>query len=727
MSRFLSHLFQSIPISLFNRRVPEILQFEVNECGTCCLAMVLSYFGNWIALDHIRGLCGANRDGISAGSLVRGAKQLNMSVKGFGPEVHELVELPMPQILFWNFNHFIVLEKIQGDDIDIVDPAVGRRRLRFHELEEGYCGVTLCLAPDENFKITGSSPSVIREVTKAAIGSGPAIAAITIVSFGIAILMALVPSLTSIFIDYVLVKKGIDIWRNWFLWGVVGFGLILGPVSWMQKVGTLKLQTRLALTLATRIITKLFQVPLDYYARRFSTEIGGRVLLSDSVANTVSGSLVTMIYSLIQIVVFALVMLSYSVQLTVIIFLILLCYAVLVSWIVSHTSTLSRRLSMERGRYEAQLSNALRLLEHSRASGSSNVMSIRILERYIAVVNAEQENAPYSSMLGILPRMITGLVLACVTGLSAFEVINGRFSIGVFVAYNSMANILLLPFNQIVSGFSQISNSSGNFERVNDLLQMTSEEKIVSNKGIPDLWDVECKELNFYYGEQAILQNVSFFIKQGNFLGIAGSVGSGKSTLLGILAKIIEPKSGEILVGGISIDQIDRKNFSHSITMVPQKTQIFEGSILDNITLWDPEITEEQVYTACQLCSIHDEIINLPKGYKSILQEDGSDLSGGQKQRIALARAVVRSPKLLILDEATSALDARTEAKILKNLRESSMTLLFATHRLSNLRFSDKILFMQAGSILETGTHQQLIDLGGSYASLVASASEVHL
>jgi ABC-type bacteriocin/lantibiotic exporter with double-glycine peptidase domain len=180
-------------------------------------------------------------------------------------------------------------------------------------------------------------------------------------------------------------------------------------------------------------------------------------------------------------------------------------------------------------------------------------------------------------------------------------------------------------------------------------------------------------------------------------------------------------------VGGISIDQIDRKNFSHSIAMVPQKTQIFDGSILDNITLWDPEITVEQVYTACQLCSIHDEIINLPKGYKSILQEDGADLSGGQKQRIALARAVVRSPKLLILDEATSALDARTEAKILKNLRESSMTLLFATHRLSNLRFSDKILFMQAGSILETGTHQQLINLGGSYASLVASASEVHL
>ena len=712
--RLLSHVFR--------RRMPEVLQFEVTECGTCCLAMVLSYFGHWEPLDRLRQLCGASRDGVSAGSLVRAAKQLNMNVKGFGVKADELADLPMPQILFWNFNHFIVLESVQGDVVQVVDPAIGRRRLRLADLEAGYCGVSLCMAPGENFQRSGSRPSVLREVARAAEGSGLALGVISLVSFGMAVMMMLVPALTSIFIDYVLIRKGVDSWRVWFMLGIGVFGLALGPVMWMQRAGVLKLQTRLALTLATRIVTKLFMVPLDFFTRRFGGEIGGRVMLADTVAGTVSGALVGMIASSMQVLVLGLAMMSYSVYLTTLALGLLLLHALLAGWIIRRTTNLSRLLALERGRYEAQLINAVSLVEHSRASGTTQAMMQKVLERHIAVANAEQVNAPYSALLGSLPGAMTGILMAVITGLSALEVIHGEFSIGVFVAYNAMAYILLSPFNQIISAIAQIGNAAGSFERVNDLLQVATTDSLSANVQVPAVWNIVAKDLSFSYGGQPVLRELCFDIAAGSYVGIVGSVGSGKSTLLSLLARILSPAAGQLQVGSVSLAEMDRDTLCKSIALVPQKDQIFEGTVMDNVTLWDPRITEKEVIAACQLCMIHDEIVRRPGGYRSRLREGGTDLSGGQRQRIALARAVVREPRILVLDEATSALDGKTEAAVLSNLRARQATLVFATHRMANMRLADAILVMDAGRIRESGSHEQLLAAGGIYAGLVASS-----
>ena len=707
---------------VFRRRMPEVLQFEVTECGTCCLAMVLSYFGHWEPLDRLRQLCGASRDGVSAGSLVRAAKQLNMNVKGFGVKADELADLPMPQILFWNFNHFIVLESVQGDVVQVVDPAIGRRRLRLADLEAGYCGVSLCMAPGENFQRSGSRPSVLREVARAAEGSGLALGVISLVSFGMAVMMMLVPALTSIFIDYVLIRKGVDSWRVWFMLGIGVFGLALGPVMWMQRSGVLKLQTRLALTLATRIVTKLFLVPRDFFTRRFGGEIGGRVMLADTVAGTVSGALVGMIASSMQVLVLGLAMMSYSVYLTTLALGLLLLHALLAGWIIRRTTNLSRLLALERGRYEAQLINAVSLVEHSRASGTTQAMMQKVLERHIAVANAEQVNAPYSALLGSLPGAMTGILMAVITGLSALEVIHGEFSIGVFVAYNAMAYILLSPFNQIISAIAQIGNAAGSFERVNDLLQVATTDSLSANVQVPAVWNIVAKDLSFSYGGQPVLRELCFDIPAGSYVGIVGSVGSGKSTLLSLLARILSPAAGQLQVGSVSLAEMDRDTLCSSIALVPQKDQIFEGTVMDNVTLWDPRITEKEVIAACQLCMIHDEIVRRPGGYRSRLREGGTDLSGGQRQRIALARAVVRDPRILVLDEATSALDGKTEAAVLSNLRARQATLVFATHRMANMRLADAILVMDAGRIRESGSHEQLLVSGGIYAGLVASS-----
>ncbi|WP_168224681.1 ATP-binding cassette domain-containing protein [Rhodoferax aquaticus] len=707
---------------MLRRRVPEILQFEATECGTCCLGMVLAYFGRYESLDKLRGMCGATRDGISAGSLARAAKQAGLNVKGFGVSAAELAKLPMPQIIFWNFNHFVVLESLQDGVAAVLDPAVGRRRLLQSDLEAGYCGVTLCMEPGEGFVRTGKPASALSEVLIASRGAGRAISAIALVGFGLAVLMALVPALTSIFIDYVLIKKGVDSWKFWFMFGIGVFGLLLGPVLWMQRVGVLKLQTWLALSMATRIVAKMFSVPMEYFSRRFGGEIGGRVMLADAVAGTVSGALVSMIAASMQVLVVGLMMASYSPYLTAVSFLLLSAHAALVGWISRQTNDLDRRLALERGRYESQVLTAFNLMEHSRASGSSAAMGQRVLERHIAVVNAEQKHAPFTALMASLPGSITGILMAVITGLSALEVLHGVFTIGVFVAYTAMAYLLITPFNQIVSGFAQISASSGSFDRVNDLLQVASEEEFAATQGLPESSELLVSNVHFDYGASPVLKGISLQVSPGSFVGVVGSVGSGKSTLLGVMARVLKPVSGEVTVGGKDIRTIDSAHLSSVVAFVPQKDQIFEGTVLENLSMWDPAITEEQAMDACKACMIHEDIMRRAGGYKARLREGGSDLSGGQRQRLALARAVVRKPAILILDEATSALDGANEAAVLENLRAKISTIVFATHRIGTMRLAEKIVVVDRGAVKESGSHEELMQSAGMYSQLVAAS-----
>lgn len=706
----------------FARKVPEILQFEATECGTCCLGMVLAYFGRYEPMDKLRGLCGATRDGISAGALARAGKQMGLNVKGFGVSADELAKLPMPQIIFWNFNHFVVLESLQAGVAQVVDPAMGRRKLGMADLEAGYCGVTLCMEPGVGFAPVGKPPSAVAEVLKAARGSGHALLAIAMVGFGMALLMTLVPALTSIFIDYVLIKKGVDSWKFWFMFGIGAFGLLLGPVMWMQRAGVLKLQTWLALSLATRIVSKMFSVPMEYFSRRFGGEIGGRVMLADAVAGTVSGVLVGMISAVIQVLVVGLVMVSYSPHLTAVSLLLLSGHAALVAWITRQTVDINRRLALERGKYESQVLSAFSLMEHSRASGSSAAMGQRVLERYIAVTNAEQKSAPFNALMSSLPGAVTGILMALITGLSALEVVHGEFSIGVFVAYTAMAYLLINPFNQIVSGFAQISASRGSFERANDLLQVESEDDSAPNLGVPPPGDLMVRDVHFDYGGNPVLKGISVTVAQGSFVGVVGSVGSGKSTLLSVMSRVLKPDKGDVSVGAMNIRNVDSGCLSSVVAFVPQKDQIFEGTVMENLSMWDPTITEEQATEACKICMIHEDIMRRGGGYKARLKEGGADLSGGQRQRLALARAALRAPAVLVLDEATSALDGANEAAVLQNLRTKIGTIVFATHRIGTMRTADQILVLDRGTLKESGTHQELLQSAGIYANLYAAS-----
>jgi len=556
-------------------------------------------------------------------------------------------------------------------------------------------------------------------VVRASNGAGFAIAMTALVSLGIAILTALIPALTSIFIDYVLIKRGIDSWQSWFIAGVVLFGLILGPAVWMQRLGILRLQTQLTLVLATRIVTHLFAVPLNYFSRRSGGEIGGRVLLADSVANTVSGALVSSISSTLQILVLGLTMALYSLPITAIVFALLLAHALVARTLMLRSIHLVRLMAVERGRYESQVINAISLMEHSRASGTQQALLQGVLDRYVATVNAEQRIAPFSATMSVLPSVTLGVLMAIMTGLAAHQVIIGEFSVGVFVAYSAMTYLLIVPFNQLVQAQVQVTGAAGNFDRLNDLLDFVPESPPPVEGPIPERWSLSAKSLGYAFGIQPVLNQLDLHVPQGSYLGLAGAVGSGKSTLINLLAGAYHPTEGEVLVDDIPLQQLGMAVRAKSVVLVSQQAYLFAGTVMDNLTMWDPSINEKDVIDACRICLIHEDILQRPGGYRSRLTEGGGNFSGGQRQRLALARAVARKPRILLLDESTSGLDGLTEAMVLENLRGLGITLVFATHRVSNLRNADTIIVMSGGHISESGSPKALLTRRGLYTDLV--------
>ena len=282
-----------------------------------------------------------------------------------------------------------------------------------------------------------------------------------------------------------------------------------------------------------------------------------------------------------------------------------------------------------------------------------------------------------------------------------------------------MTYLLIVPFNQLVQAQVQVTGAAGNFDRLNDLLDFVPESPPPVEGPIPERWSLSAKSLGYAFGIQPVLNQLDLHVPQGSYLGLAGAVGSGKSTLINLLAGAYHPTEGEVLVDDIPLQQLGMAVRAKSVVLVSQQAYLFAGTVMDNLTMWDPSINEKDVIDACRICLIHEDILQRPGGYRSRLTEGGGNFSGGQRQRLALARAVARKPRILLLDESTSGLDGLTEAMVLENLRGLGITLVFATHRVSNLRNADTIIVMSGGHISESGSPKALLTRRGLYTDLV--------
>lgn len=705
-------------------QTPTLLQMEAVECGAAALGIILSYHDLIVPLAELRQECGVSRDGSKASNLLKAARHYGMKAKGFKKPLDALRSLPVPYIVFWNFNHFLVVEGFSRDRVYLNDPATGPRHVSFEEFDEGYTGVVLVMEPGEDFEPGGTKPSIILSLWQRLRGALGALLFCIAAGFLLVIPGLAIPAFSQIFIDNILIEEQL-IWLRPLLVGMAISIALQGLIKLLQLRYLRKLKLKLSVSHSSQFFWHVLRLPVGFYAQRFAGEISSRVQVNDKVAEVLSEKLTATVIDAVMAFGYAIVMFAYDWQLTFVGIFFAVVNIVLLQWVSRRRVDTNLRLVYDWGKASGVSIAALQSIETIKSSASESDFFVRWAGYYAKYLNARQVLGAIDQMLGVLPSFLQSLTTALILVLGGFRVMNGELSIGMLVAFIALMESFQDPIESLVNFGSTFQELGGDLNRLDDVLQNEPDPQLEEAErsrltfATPKLQGyLELKNITFGYTpiDAPLIEDLSFSLQPGQRVALVGGSGSGKSTIAKLICGLYEPWEGEILLDGIERSQIPRSFLADSIAMVEQDIFLFSGTVRDNLTLWDDTVPDASVIRACRDAAIHEVILSLPGGYRSELSEGGGNLSGGQQQRFEIARALVNDPSILVLDEATSALDAETERIIDRNLRRRGCTCAIVAHRLSTIRDCDEIIVLDRGQVVQRGTHEELWHSCDAYA-----------
>ena len=730
-----------------NKRVktPTVLQMEALECGAASLAMILGYYGRYVPLEELRQECGVSRDGSKASNVLKAARKYGLEAKGFRKEPEALRELPLPMIVFWNFNHFVVLEGIKKGKAYLNDPAMGPRVVSEEEFDESFTGVVLTFQPGPDFKKGGEKKSIFRSLKKRFVGAKMAFTYVVLAGLFLIIPGLVIPTFSKIFVDNILIER-MQGWVKPLLIAMALTALAKGALTWLQEYYLLRFETKLALTSSSKFFQHVFRLPIDFFAQRFGGEVGNRVLLNDKVARLLSGELATNFVNLFLIFFYAILMFQYDKVLTLLGIAIAFINLGVLRYVSRKRTDLSMRLQQEAGKMIGSAMSGLQIIETLKATGSESDFFSQWSGYQAKVLNAQQQLSASTQLISVIPPFLSSLNTVAILAVGGLRVMEGYLSMGMLIAFQSLMSSFMQPVNQMVNLGGTLQETQADMDRLDDVMrynvdprfQMEEErEKEAVSKGRIEFVErgdekrkqmpvklsghVVLKDVTFGYNKMAppLIEKFNLTLKPGMRVALVGGSGSGKSTIAKLVTGLYRPWKGEILFDGMTIDEIPREIFANSVAMVDQDIFMFEGTVQSNITMWGDTIPEADIIQAARDACIHPDIAMRAGGYSSRVEEGGCNFSGGQRQRLEIARALVNNPTILILDEATSALDPNTEKIIDDNLRRRGCTCIIIAHRLSTIRDSDEIIVLQRGKVVQRGTHDELKSVEGLYAELI--------
>ena len=717
------------------KRTPVVLQLEAVECVAASLGSVLAHFGRYVPLSELREQCGVSRNGSNASNLLKAARLYGLKAKGFKKSAAQLANLSFPQIIFWEFNHYLVLEGFHDGKAYLNDPSCGHRTVTWEEFEESYTGLVLVMEPGETFQRGGKPQNVIRGLRDRLVGSHRDLVYLMLTALLLVVPGLALPVATQIFVDYVLIEDK----SRWLMPLILGTGLVvlLEILLTHLRVSHLRrLKSKLAIAQSSRFMRHLLSLPLSFYSQRYSGEIANRVQINDRVAEVLSGKLAGAAIDLLMILLYGLLMWLYDPVLTGIAVFAGVVNLLILYGIGKRRVEANMRFAQANGRLTGLSLAGLSAIETLKASASEGDFFTRWAGYQSRVLQASQEMAIQERMLGILPGLLSALTAAAILVVGGFRVADGHLSLGMLMAIQAMVFSFLAPIDSLVDLGGSMQELVSDLNLLDDVLNheaVPAVAPVLAATAVPleatELAKVRLRgslslrgvSFGHSRSDEALISDFDLELEPGSRVALVGGSGSGKSTVARLVAGQFEPWTGEIRFDGALRAELPRPVLAGSIGMVDQEIIIFAGTVRDNLTMWDPTITERQLLQACQDAAILDVIHSLPMGFDTVLPENASNLSGGQRQRLEIARALAQNPSLLILDEATSALDAETERVIDKNLRLRGCTCLIVAHRLSTIRDCDEILVMEHGRVIERGTHAELWAANGAYARMIRS------
>jgi NHLM bacteriocin system ABC transporter peptidase/ATP-binding protein len=708
-------------------RTRTVLQMEAAECGPAALAMVFAFYGLFVPLEKLRQECGVTRDGTNAARLVAIAKKHGFCASGFRKEPEELAELPLPAILHWNFDHFVVLEGIDSTRAWINDPARGRRTLSRSEFDRFFTGPVLVFEPGSKFCPQGRPTRILFLFSKWCAASKTALAVLFLIGAALIVPGLIVAQLLRDFVDQVLSAHRSSLVFS-FVVGMLLISLARGLLTYFQREILGRVSNRLVTNLSTDYLRHALRLPYSFFVARHPADLVSRVEVVDRLSWLLSGDLPSAALSALMAIAYMVLMLMIDVRLSSIV--LLFAAIMILSQFLSAPvrSEKAAQVTHERTRWMSLTASGLQAIETLKANGMEDSFMEKWLSHGRRAVLHQRSFAFLSESLSLQARFLQALCMLATLGLGAERVMDGSMSIGALIAFQSLAASSLGPIVEVVGFALRLDEIRAQVECYRDVLNHPVESALSPcSSGLPELaGDVEFRNVSFGYASLGapIVKDLNLRAAPGARIGIVGRTGSGKSTVARLASGLLLPTTGQILFGGI-----DRQRYTNQlkgfVSSVEQEIHLFEGTLHDNVTLWNPSISQNAIDQAIYDACLEDLISSLPKGLDTPLFEAGKNLSGGERQRLELARALARNPAILILDEATSALDVETEKRVYERLRKRGCTCIIVAHRLSAIRDCDEILLFEQGQVTERGRHEELWEMGGRYRQLVETEQEL--
>lgn len=708
------------------KRVPVVMQMEALECGAASLSMILAYYGKWLPLPRVRTELGVSRDGVSAMSIIRGARSFGMEGKGFRYSVDRLREkITLPCILFWNNCHFVVLTGFGRKGAYINDPASGAVVVPMDKFEKQYSGIALEIVPGENFTAEGRPTSIWPFVKKRLKGTGAVLAFLSLSGLAAAVLGIAQPALSSSFVDKILTGAN-TAWLVPLLviltcLAFIQFGLQAVTASYRNYV-----QGRFAVSANCDYLMHVLRLPMQFFSQRMAGDIAGRQRDNAAVANTLLNTFVPMGVGLITMVIYLVMMLSISPVLTLIGVSALVIDLFAAQYISRRRVTAARVIARDSGMLSGTTASILSMMETIKASGAEDGVYARWTGMQAARVSAEAQIARLNTYWSSIPQLLLNISNVLLVALGALLIIRGELTTGMLLALQSLLQSFITPAEQLIAAGQELTEMRSSMERIEDVTNYETDAVFADEQSTdkcvsPVTGEVSIRHVTFGYSRQAepVIRDFSLELTPGRKVALVGSSGCGKSTISKLVAGLYQPWEGEILFDGKPMSAYDRAVFTSSVAVVDQDIFLFSGTVKDNFLFSDGTISDSDMIRAARDAQVHEAILKHPGGYDAFIAESGANFSGGQRQQLEIARALAGNPSVLILDEATSALDAKTEALVMDALKERGMTMLLIAHRLSTIRDADEILVLKNGVVVERGTHEELLALEGDYAALV--------
>lgn len=706
---------------------PTVLQMEATECGAASLAMILAYYGLYVPLEKVREECCVNRDGVTAANIYRAAENFNCVVKGKRMRAERIREREYPFIIHWEFNHFLVLEGFDNEGNALLnDPAVGHRRVSFEEFKSSFTGIALEIRPGENFQPGGEKYNVVKVISNKLLQDRKILNFVMLLAPCMLVTKLANPAFSQTFMDDVLSGKHPDWMFNLMLLmcGCVFVSVIL---QWLRQYILTKWQAKLTIADSARFFAHALRLPLPFFQQRSAGEVASRVDFNMSVADVMTGQAATAVMDILIAVFFLIMLCCYSVKLTIIGVITTILNLCAFLYVRKQLLELNIRVQNESGKEYATAINGLAMIETLKANGKEDDFFERWAGCHTKFLVGMQKMSTYNLILQFLPALFAGFNTALIMTIGGFSIMDGVMTTGVFMAFQGLMSNFQEPVNNILALGNNIQSTEMQLRRLEDVmrypeddLNYPAEEAASIGKARLD-GNVVLEDVTFGYSKlhQPLLNKFNVTLKPGDWVALVGGSGSGKSTLAKLIAGIYEEWSGKVLLDGIERRKIPHGVICNSMSTVDQDIYLMEGTIKDNITLFDDSISQQEVVRAAKDACIFDDIYKLEGGFEAMVKEGGLNFSGGQRQRLEIARALVTNPSILILDEATSALDPITEQQVIENIRHRGCTTIVVAHRLSTIRDCDEIVVIDHGNIVERGNHKQLLELKGVYAQLV--------